>query len=130
MMIDFLFVGEAIKKRRNEIGLKQEELVEQLLKRSMKISRETLSKMETGKRTISAIELKVIADVLSMDLNDLYQQNDQEYDLLTLCRQNGCEETNPDDIKQIQECIVSFINQKSIDKKIERAKRKKVVWRF
>lgn len=67
-------IGLKIKAIREERGLSQIEVVERLAKQDINMSRETLSKIENGNRTVSAIELNALCKVLNIDINNLLKR--------------------------------------------------------
>lgn len=75
-------IGKKIKTIREEKGLSQSAVVEKLIEQDINMSRETLSKIENNSRSISAVELKAISDVLDVDISDFFHEEDSD-DLVT-----------------------------------------------
>lgn len=65
--------GVNIRKIREDSGMTQNDLVSKLKKNGMEITACTLCKMETGKRSITDIELVIIAKTLSVSVESLIQ---------------------------------------------------------
>lgn len=115
-MITKELIGERIKQYREAKCITQQSMVNALNEKGCVISRETLSKIEHGNRSLSAIELRKICDVLGVKIEDILE--DKEDDLVTLFRKkkNVTEETLCE-IEEVQDIIISLINQKNIVKK-------------
>lgn len=77
-----LEIGKKIKTIRKEKRLSQSKVVEKLIQKDINMSRETLSKIENNNRSISAIELKAISEVLNMEIGDFFDEEEPE-DLVT-----------------------------------------------
>lgn len=69
------FVGKKIEDKRKQLGMKQRELLEQLNERGIELNSSGLSKIEGQLRGITDYELKAIAEILSLDLNELLEVN-------------------------------------------------------
>ncbi|MDY3000279.1 MAG: helix-turn-helix transcriptional regulator [Romboutsia timonensis] len=115
-MITKELIGERIKQYREAKEITQQRMVDELKDKGFVISRETLSKIENGNRSVSAVELSKICDVLGVKIEDIL--DDKDDDLVTLFRKkkNVTEETLYE-IEEVQNIIISFINQKNIVKK-------------
>ena len=115
-MITKELIGERIKQYREAKEITQQRMVDELKDKGFVISRETLSKIENGNRSVSAVELSKICDVLGVKIEDIL--DDKADDLVTLFRKkkNVTEETLYE-IEEVQNIIISFINQKNIVKK-------------
>lgn len=92
-MVKNIPIGLKIKASREAKELSQIEVVEKLAEKDIDMSRETLSKIENGNRTISAVELNAICKILNIDLNDLFEE-DKDDDLVTLFRKKHFSENN------------------------------------
>ena len=80
-------IGAKVKELREQAKLSQVGLVEKLTRENLNISRETLSKIESGNRTISAIELKAICNVLNINIDELFNNEEEKReDLVTMFR--------------------------------------------
>lgn len=88
-------------------------MVNELKRLSINMSRETLSKIENGNRTVSAVELKGISSVLSIDVEDILK-DDEDNGLVTLFRNRNMKEETIEKVEYLQDMIISFINQKKI----------------
>jgi transcriptional regulator with XRE-family HTH domain len=106
-------IGLKIKAIREKSGLSQIETVEKLAENGIIISRETLSKIENGNRTISAVELNAICKVLNIDINLLFKE-DEDDDLVTLFRKNNFSVKTVEEVEKLQDMIKMFIYQKKI----------------
>lgn len=116
-MIDIKIIGERIKTYRENKEITQQEMVNELKSKDCIMSRETLSKIENGNRNISAIELTEICNILGIRVEDMLADSDDD-DLVTLFRKRKTvSEEALTQIEEIQNIIISFINQKSIVKK-------------
>lgn len=83
-------VGERIQNRRNELGMKQEELGI-----ALKCDRSHISKLETGERTISLEVLKIIAKKLNTStdyLLGLTECKTPEMDYRAFCNSTGLDD--------------------------------------
>jgi len=121
-------IGMKIKNLREEKGLKQNELVDKLAEKNINISRETLSKIENNNRTVSAVELNAICNVLNISIDDIFSE-DEEDNLVTLFRKKG---TFSDDtireIENLQDMIKVIINQERIYTGEFKPKIRKPLW--
>ncbi|MGL5438943.1 MAG: helix-turn-helix domain-containing protein [Filifactoraceae bacterium] len=109
-------IGDRIKQYREAKEITQQDMVDALKNKDCVMSRETLSKIENGNRSVSAVELSKICDVLGVKIEDILE--DDNDDLVTLFRKkkNVTEETLAE-IEEVQNIIISFMNQKNIVKK-------------
>lgn len=64
-------IGQKVEARRKEIGMKQRDLLTQLQIKGIEINASGLSKIEGQLRTVNDYELKAIAEVIGMSLNEL-----------------------------------------------------------
>lgn len=120
-------IGTKIKNLREEKGLKQNELVDKLTEKRINISRETLSKIENNSRTISAIELNAICNVLNVRIDVIFSE--EEEDLVTLFRRKGIFSNDTlEEIENLQGMIKVFINQEKIYKGEFKPQRRKPLW--
>ena len=71
-------IGFNIKTLREEKGLNQNQLVDKLLEKNIRMSRETLSKIENDNRTVSAIELAAICDILGVSYDEFFKEIDND----------------------------------------------------
>jgi len=106
-------IGLKIKAIREARGLSQIEVVERLVERDINMSRETLSKIENGNRTVSAVELNALCKVLNIDINILFE-DDEDDDLVTLFRKKNFSEKTIKEVKKLQDMVKVFIYQKKI----------------
>ena len=126
-MTNALPIGLKIKAVREERGLSQAEVVERLAEQNVNMSRETLSKIENNKRTISAIELNAISKVLNVDMNTLFEDN-EDYDLVTLFRKKNFSEKTITEVEKLQDMIKVFIYQKKIYNGEFKPQKRKPLW--
>lgn len=113
IMLTSEMIGERIKKLREQKKISQQSMVNELKRLSINMSRETLSKIENGNRTVSAVELKGISSVLSIDVEDILK-DDEDNGLVTLFRNRNMKEETIEKVEYLQDMIISFINQKKI----------------
>ena len=106
-------IGLKIKAIREARGLSQIEVVERLVERDVNMSRETLSKIENGNRTVSAVELNAICKVLNIDINILFEDEEDD-DLVTLFRNKNFSEKTIKEVEKLQDMVKVFIYQKKI----------------
>jgi len=106
-------IGTRIYNARVAAGLNQTQVSEKLKERSLNISRETISKIENGDRPLSAIELPVFAEVLSVTVEALLKEDTTE-DLVTLFRRKSDTCLIDQEISDIQDMIKDFIKQKQL----------------
>lgn len=129
-MITFEIIGERIKVRRESIKLSQKELSELLTKAGLNLSRETISKIESGSRATNALEIKAIAEVLNITTEELMQE-DEEKDLVSLFRSRGdkLSENAISELEELQDFIKGLIAQRKIDRNEIIMKRYESSWR-
>ncbi|SKA87575.1 DNA-binding transcriptional regulator, XRE-family HTH domain [Caloramator quimbayensis] len=120
-------IGLKIKAIREARGLSQIEAVERLAEKGINMSRETLSKIENGNRTVSAVELNAICKVLNIDINILFEE-DEDDDLVTLFRKNNFSEKTVEEVEKLQDMIKMFIYQKKIYNGEFKPQKKKPLW--
>jgi transcriptional regulator with XRE-family HTH domain len=104
-------LGAKIKVVREEKAFSQSEVVEKLMEKNINMSRETLSKIENGNRSISAVELNALCNILGIDINSLFNEDD---DLVTLFRKRNFSESTINEVEKLQDMIKVFIYQKKI----------------
>lgn len=113
-MITFDIIGKRIQQRREEIKMSQKELTQFLEEKGLKMSRETVSKIENGSRATNAIEIRVICEVLRASAEDIMKE-DEEQDLVSLFRSRGVISGGAmNEIDDIQVFIKDLIAQKKI----------------
>lgn len=116
--MSFEEIGEKIKLIRESKGLSQTTVAEELTSKGIKISRETLSKIENGNRTISIIEIKMLAEVLNVSTDDFFgEEDEQEENLVTLFRKKKKSELNEKEknyLSDIQMMVKGLIAQEKI----------------
>ena len=69
-------VGPRIKELRMEKGLTQKALSEKLETLAVYVCRGSISRIEEQKRTVTDIELAVIADILQVDIAELFKKTE------------------------------------------------------
>ena len=107
-------IGKKIKENRELKNITQQDMVEYLKEKQISMSRETLSKIENGNRSVSALELQAITEIFQINIEQILKDEDDD-NLITLFRKNtNLEEESLKEIENIQDIIVSFINQKKI----------------
>ena len=120
-------IGLKIKAIREARGLSQIEAVERLAEKGINMSRETLSKIENGNRTVSAVELNAICKVLNIDINILFEE-DEDDDLVTLFRKKNFSEKTIEEVEKLQDMIKMFIYQKKIYNGEFKPQKRKPLW--
>jgi len=120
-------IGLKIKAIREARGLSQIEAVERLAEKGINMSRETLSKIENGNRTVSAVELNAICKVLNIDINILFEE-DEDDDLVTLFRKKNFSEKTVEEVEKLQDMIKMFIYQKKIYNGEFKPQKRKPLW--
>jgi len=120
-------IGLKIKAIREARGLSQIEAVEILTEKGINMSRETLSKIENGNRTVSAVELNAICKVLNIDINILFEE-DEDDDLVTLFRKKNFSEKTIEEVEKLQDMIKMFIYQKKIYDGEFKPQKRKPLW--
>lgn len=118
-------LGAKIKAAREEKAFSQSEVVEKLMENGINISRETLSKIENGNRSISAVELNALCSVLGIDINSLFNEDD---DLVTLFRKRNFSESTINEIGILQDMIKVFVFQKKIYNREFKPKKRRPLW--
>ncbi|MBC8591378.1 helix-turn-helix domain-containing protein [Wansuia hejianensis] len=108
-------VGKKIREIREERGLSQLSVVNKLEEQDISMSRETLSKIETNNRSISAIELNGLSKVLNVDISDFFHEKGTE-DIVTFFRKRNFSQNTIDEVSKLQEIIKVFINHEKIYK--------------
>ena len=66
-------VGDKVKKYRQERKMSQKELSEKLEMQAVYICRGSISRIETHERTVTDYELRAIANVFKVSVQDLYE---------------------------------------------------------
>ncbi|ERI94188.1 DNA-binding helix-turn-helix protein [Clostridiales bacterium oral taxon 876 str. F0540] len=112
-MLTSVIIGGRIKESREDKKISQQLMVDRLKDLGISMSRETLSKIENGNRTVSAVELKAICSVLDQDVEALLQDSEDD-SLVTLFRKRNMNEEAIKGVETLQEMIMSFMNQKKI----------------
>lgn len=112
-MLTSVIIGGRIKESREDKKISQQLMVDRLKDLGISMSRETLSKIENGNRTVSAVELKAICSVLDLDVETLLQDSEDD-SIVTLFRKRNKNEETIKDVETLQEMIMSFMNQKNI----------------
>jgi transcriptional regulator with XRE-family HTH domain len=112
-MLTSEIIGGRIKSFRENKKISQQLMVDKLKDLGISISRETLSKIENGNRTVSAVELKAISTVLDLDIETLLEENEDD-SLVTLFRNRNMNEEAIKSVETLQEMIIDFMNQKKI----------------
>ncbi|ADL68073.1 helix-turn-helix domain protein [Thermoanaerobacterium thermosaccharolyticum] len=120
-------IGLKIKAIREARGLSQIEVVERLAEKDINISRETLSKIENGNRTVSAVELNALCKVLNIDINILFEDEEDD-DLVTLFRKKNFSEKTVEEVEKLQDMIKMFIYQKKIYNGEFKPQKRKPLW--
>lgn len=120
-------IGLKIKAIREARGLSQIEVVERLAEKGINMSRETLSKIENGNRTVSAVELNAICKVLNIDINILFEEDEND-DLVTLFRKKNFSEKTIEEVEKLQDMIKMFIYQKKIYDGEFKPQKRKPLW--
>lgn len=120
-------IGLKIKAIREARGLSQIEAVERLAEKGINMSRETLSKIENGNRTVSAVELNAICKVLNIDINILFEDEEDD-DLVTLFRKKNFSEKTIEEVEKLQDMIKMFIYQKKIYNGEFKPQKRKPLW--
>lgn len=123
-------IGSNVKTLREKKGLNQNQLVDELQEKNIRMSRETLSKIENDNRTVSAIELAAICDILEISYDEFFKEISNEEDLTTLFRKKGCfSKTTIEEIEVIQEMIKVFINQENVFNNQCNSKKREPLWK-
>ena len=91
------------------------------------MSRETLSKIENSNRTVSAVELNAICKVLNIDINILFEDEEDD-DLVTLFRKKNFSEKTIEEVEKLQDMIKMFIYQKKIYNGEFKLQKRKPLW--
>lgn len=120
-------IGLKIKIIRKARGLSQIEVVGRLVEKDVNMSRETLSKIENGNRTVSAVELNALCKVLNIDINILFEDEEDD-DLVTLFRKKNFSEKTIEEVEKLQDMVKVFIYQKKICNGEFRPQNRKPLW--
>lgn len=112
-MLTSEMIGGRIKSFREGKKISQQSMVESLKELGITMSRETLSKIENGNRTVSAVELKAICSVLDVAVELLLEEYEDD-NLVTLFRKRNMKEDTIKSVETLQDMIISFMNQKNI----------------
>lgn len=112
-MITSEVIGKRIRDIRENKKISQQLIADKLKELGISMSRETLSKIENGNRTVSAVELKAICSVLDVDVETLLEDNEDD-SLVTLFRKRNMSEETIKSVETLQDMIMSFMNQKKI----------------
>lgn len=123
-------IGSNVKTLREEKGLNQNQLVNKLLEKNIRMSRETLSKIENDNRTVSAVELAAICDILGISYDEFFKEINNDEDLTTLFRKKGYfSKAAIEEIEVLQEMIKVFIHQENIFKNECNPKKLEPLWK-
>lgn len=130
IMITFEMIGRRIKLRREFLKMSQKDMALLLEEKGLKLSRETISKIENGSRATNAIEIKAIGEMIGISAEELMQEN-KEKDLVDLFRSRGKElsQNTIEGIVEIQEFFKGIIVQKKINSGEIKIKRFESSWR-
>ena len=120
-------IGLRIKVVREANGLSQAEVVERLVEKDINISRETLSKIENDNRSVSAMELNALCKVLNIDINTLFEY-DEDDDLVTLFRKRNFSTKTIEEVEKLQDMIKVFLYQKKIYVGEFESQKRKPLW--
>ena len=71
----FNITGKQIKKARQKAGLSQQELSDKLETHAVYVCRGSVSRIESGERTVTDIELDAISKVLNVPFAYLFEQS-------------------------------------------------------
>lgn len=112
-MLTSEIIGGRIKDIRENKKISQQLMADNLKDLGISMSRETLSKIETGNRSISAVEIKAICSILNLDVEVLLDDNEEDT-LVTLFRKRNMSEETLKRVETVQDMIMSFMNQKKI----------------
>jgi transcriptional regulator with XRE-family HTH domain len=112
-MITSEIIGGRIKDIRENNKISQQLMADKLKDLGISMSRETLSKIENGNRTVSAVELKAICLILNVDVEILLEDNEDD-SLVTLFRKRNMNEETVKRVEILQDMIIGFMNQKKI----------------
>ena len=66
--------GGQIKEARNEAGMSQKQLSEKLEQEAVYVCRGSISRIESGERTVTDIEISAISKVLNVSLDFLFER--------------------------------------------------------
>lgn len=102
-------------------------MVKRLSEKNLNISRETLSKIENGHRTISAIELNVLCQVLDIDMNSLFKEYEED-DLIKLFRKSNFSQKTLEELEKLQDMLKMFIYQKKLYEGKFKPQKRKPLW--
>ena len=108
-------IGKRIRSFREDKGLSQLKLAEALEERGIKMSRETLSKIENNSRSVYAIELKALSKVLDVDINDFFHEEEAE-DMVTFFRKRNFSNKALEEISKLQEMVKVFLKHERMYK--------------
>ena len=106
-------IGARIQRARITAAMNQAQLSEKVKERGLAISRETISKIESGERPLSALELPVFAEVLQVSIMDLLHEETTD-DLVTLFRAKTDVKIVENEIFELQDMLKEFIKQKKL----------------
>ena len=129
-MITFEMVGQRIQLGRESLKISQKEMAFLLEQKGLKISRETISKIENGSRATNALEIKAIGDIIGIPAEELLHE-DEEKDLISLFRSRGEVLTDDtiEELEEVQDFIRSILAQEKIYSDEIKIKRYEPSWR-
>lgn len=129
-MLTLETVGKRIRDLRESKNMNQQQLADSLVEYGLNMSRETLSKIETGNRSISVVEIKAISSILGTNTEELLKGEEEET-LVTLFRrvENSNTAISEAEIEQIHELIKGFIFQKGIYDGTIAIKKRMPIWK-
>lgn len=107
-------IGGRIRDARQKNRLSQSEVVDRLMEYGIKMSRETLSKIENNNRSVSAIELNALCHIFGVDMNKIFAKEAGEEDLVTFFRKRKASRATLSEVAKLQDMIKTFIEHEKI----------------
>lgn len=103
-------LGRRIKELREKSGRTQDELAS-----ALRIKRELVSRIESGKRSVNYLEMKTIANFLGTTAEALVEEENRTPDLVALFKQSGSTDQHLlKNVQEIQELLDALLGQERL----------------
>ena len=122
-------IGYRLKGFREDHGFSQQDLSGKLINRGINLSRETISKIESGNRNITVLEIKALAEVLNVSYEEIVKDDSEKDNLVALFRRENYPEEGNDDLLFLQEFFEDIILQIKLNKGESKYIRREAFWR-
>lgn len=127
-MLSINEIGNKIKELRDFRQLSQTDVANQLTELGLSVSRETISKMETGNRNISVVELQLLSQIFNVDIDFFLEEEEEDETLVSLYRKHKeLEEEDEILLQDIYMTVELIIAQKELHRRSTQKTKESVV---